>query len=189
MCLCTQVPEGDPITDQQLVDQLEILAKASAGAGAGAGAEETSVSPLACTYRVPMSIGSPHVELDRGLPTFSQILPHSAPFYWVPLLLSRVHCCALHATTLHLLLIDTTREVSVERTQPPPQPFNPACVLCVRVCVCMRVAQKGCVVFDVVINASMLERTKGSELWLGFIMTLILEGIETKHNCSLSRGS
>ncbi len=51
------------------------------------------------------------------------------------------------------------------------------------------VAQKACVVYDIVMNPTMLARMQRSELWMGFVVTVIFEGIETKHACSLSRGA
>ena len=45
----------------------------------------------------------------------------------------------------------------------------------------------GCTVYDVVINDSFLSKIQQNNFFMGFFMTVVYEGIESKYNTTLSR--
>lgn len=46
---------------------------------------------------------------------------------------------------------------------------------------------KGCSVYDVIINPAYLEKIRGSGVFLGFFMSIVIEGIFNKHSIELDR--
>ena len=47
---------------------------------------------------------------------------------------------------------------------------------------------KGCVAYDVVINPTFFESVRNREVLMGFVITVVLEGLEAKYSISLNRG-
>ena len=47
---------------------------------------------------------------------------------------------------------------------------------------------QGCTAYDIIVHPDFLEEIKGREILMGFFITIILEGIETKYDLVLDRG-
>ena len=48
---------------------------------------------------------------------------------------------------------------------------------------------QGCTAYDIIVHPDFLEEIKGRQILMGFFITIILEGIESKYDLELDRGT
>ena len=129
-----QVPEPKDLSDEDLLRLLE--------------AEDQS------GYRIPMSIGEGHTEVDNSELDF---------LFWS----SQIHS-----------VLRKMRQLS------PPTNFGFSSTFYF---FCLSGGQ-GCTAYDVIVNDKFFAKLETREVLLGFVVTVVLEGLEYKYDMSLSRG-